>query len=68
MLEAHSSSILKDSIRRGLNYIVMINKLPEENIFKICAEFWHLFTSKVVKSKQSSHGMKSAPLLMFDSS
>lgn len=31
---------LMEEVRCGLVYIVMFNELKEENIFKICAEFW----------------------------
>lgn len=44
---------LMEEIRKGLVYIVMFNELQEDNIFKICSEFWMVFTDKLVQDPES---------------
>ncbi len=39
---------LAESLRKGLQYVVEFSKLPDEQIFKICVEFWHSFARHVV--------------------
>lgn len=39
-----------EEIRKGLVYLVHFTSLKEEdNIFKICTEFWTTFTDSLVK-------------------
>ena len=35
-----------DAVRKGFQYIVEFQKLPDEQIFKICIEFWQEFAAK----------------------
>jgi len=36
-------------VGKGFTYLVMLNELTEENIFKICAEFWFTLTTHIFK-------------------
>lgn len=45
-----------EDIRKGLTYIVMLNELKdEENVFKICAEFWVSFTDNLNKDPKKGN-------------
>ncbi|KAL4493983.1 hypothetical protein ABPG72_022000 [Tetrahymena utriculariae] len=41
--------MMVESIDRGLQYIVGINEIEDENIFKTCVDFWHFFTTDFFK-------------------
>lgn len=43
-------------VRKGLKYIVMLNELEEDNIFKICAEFWFDFSDHILKTQLTKGG------------
>lgn len=43
-----------EDIRKGLVYVLMFNELRDENIFKICAEFWLTFTEKLTNDPQAT--------------
>ncbi|EGR34521.1 hypothetical protein IMG5_008700, partial [Ichthyophthirius multifiliis] len=53
-----------ESIHRGLQYLVNINEIEEDNIFKICVEFWHSFTTQIFKRKPIQNNT-TTPLLLI---
>ena len=36
---------LRGAVRQGLNYLVQLSRIPEEELFKIILEFWHFFAN-----------------------
>lgn len=38
---------LMEDIRKGLVYVLMFYEIKDENLFKICSEFWLNFTEKL---------------------
>jgi exportin-1 len=44
---------LRNSVNLGLRYMVQLSHIPEEELFKICLDFWHWFSHDVLlKTKQ----------------
>lgn len=35
--------VLRESVRQGLDFMIQLTNVPEEELFKICIEFWHWF-------------------------
>jgi exportin-1 len=52
--------MLVQSVQAGLNYLVQLSNIPEDELFKICMNFWHFFSHDVmIKTKppmQFNHG------------
>ena len=51
-LNSQDNYQLIESIRKGFNYIVNFSELPEDQIFKICVEFWFFFTDYLKKQSK----------------
>lgn len=39
---------LRNSIDHGLTYMIQLSLVQEEELFKICLEFWHWFSNDVM--------------------
>ena len=47
--------MLRESVFRGLTYLIQLSNIPEEELFKICLEFWHFFSHDcLMKTRGSS--------------
>lgn len=44
---------LRGAVRQGLNYLVQLSRIPEEELFKIILEFWHFFANDTLKKTRS---------------
>lgn len=43
-----------EAIRIALAYLVEFTRLPDEQIFKICIEFWNSFSKKILQKSNPS--------------
>jgi hypothetical protein len=43
-----NTQMLVVSVQAGLNYLVQLSNVPEEELFKICVSFWHFFSHDVL--------------------
>ena len=46
---------LRGAVRQGLMYLVQLSRINEEELFKICLEFWHFFA---LDTLNKTKGMK----------
>ena len=45
---------LKAYTEKGLQYLIQCTNIPEDELFKICLEFWHRFSYEILqKTKQN---------------
>ena len=52
MIEPNEQVVmLRDQTLQGLNYLAQMSRVPDEELFKICLDFWH-FHSKDIMEKQ----------------
>ena len=52
MIEPNEQVImLRDETLRGLTYLTQMSRIPDDELFKICLDFWHFF-SKDIMEKQ----------------
>ena len=56
---------LKQYTKQGLAYLIQCTNIPEEELFKICLEFWHFFTLDILE-KTKSGLFKDTPTLTGD--
>jgi len=47
--------ILRKNVSFGLEYMIQLTQIPEEELFKICLEFWHWFSNNVMMKIKGSH-------------
>ena len=48
-MEANSDVLLlRESVDLGLQYLLQLTSVDEEELFKICLEFWHWFSNNVM--------------------
>lgn len=40
--------MLRQSLEYGLVYMIQLTSVPEDELFKICLEFWHWFSNDVM--------------------
>jgi Chromosome region maintenance or exportin repeat len=43
-----NTQMLVISVQTGLNYLVQLSNVPEDELFKICMSFWHFFAHDVL--------------------
>lgn len=41
---------MKEAVRISMTYLIEFTKLPDDQIFKICIEYWHNFAKKVLQN------------------
>lgn len=44
----HQIQMLRDETLRGLTYLAQMSRIPDEELFKICLDFWHFFSGDVM--------------------
>ena len=47
-------TFLKDFTKQGLVYIIQCSNIPEEELFKICLEFWYFFTMDILQKTKKN--------------
>ena len=52
--------MLRTSIQQGLRYMIQLTNVPEEELFKICIEFWHWFCNDSMMKTRGSALRKNA--------
>ena len=55
-------NILRECTALGLNYLIELTSVPEDELFKICLEFWNWFANKVMMSLRGSQFMQAQEL------
>ena len=48
MTDNQNIEYLKESVKRGLWYLVQCTNIPEDELFKICLDFWHFFSYDIL--------------------
>ena len=49
-IEANNEvQMLRDQVLQGLTYLTQMSRIEDEEIFKICLDFWHFFANDVMK-------------------
>jgi len=48
----HQIQMLRDETLRGLTYLAQMSRIPDEELFKICLDFWHFFSGDVMTKQQ----------------
>ena len=43
--------MLRDQTLHGLTYLAQMSRIPDEELFKICLDFWHFFANDVMKKQ-----------------
>ena len=68
-MEANSDVLLlRESVDLGLQYLLQLTSVDEEELFKICLEFWHWFSNNVMtklRGDQSSQAVPQIPGMDF---
>ncbi len=41
-------ALLRECTKQSLNYLIQLSKIPEDELFKICLEFWHYFANDIM--------------------
>ena len=41
--------MLRDQTRQGLTYLAQMSRIPDDELFKICLDFWHFFTYDILQ-------------------
>lgn len=39
---------LQQCVQKALEYLVQLSNIPEDELFKICLDFWHVFCNNVM--------------------
>lgn len=53
--EANSNiDALRNYTQKGLEYLVQMTNIPEDELFKICLDFWHFFTLDILQKTQKN--------------
>lgn len=56
---------VKQYTSRGLHYLIQSTNIPEDELFKICLEFWHFWTMDILQKTRSNlfgeQGQQSTP-------
>lgn len=47
--------LLRECVGNGLNYLIQLSNIPEDELFKICFEFWNWFSNDVLVKKQGQN-------------
>lgn len=56
-----NTQMLVVSVQTGLNYLIQLSHVPEEELFKICMSFWH-FISQDVLNKTRPQSLQTAEI------
>lgn len=51
--------MLRDQTLQGLVYLTQMSRIQDEELFKICLDFWHFFAQDIM-NKQRQHSMNFA--------
>ena len=43
--------MLRDQTLHGLTYLAQMSRIPDEELFKICLDYWHFFANDVMKKQ-----------------
>jgi hypothetical protein len=55
MMEANENvNMLRSCTKLGLEYLVQLSQIPEDELFKICLEFWHFLAHDIMMKTQGS--------------
>ena len=44
--------MLRDETLRGLTYLTQMSRIPDDELFKICLDFWHFFSKDIMEKQQ----------------
>jgi hypothetical protein len=47
-------ALLRECTKQSLNYLIQLSKIPEDELFKICLEFWHYFANDIMMKTRGS--------------
>jgi len=55
MMETNEQvNLLRECTKHSLVYLIQLSKIPEDELFKICLEFWHFFANDVMMKTRGS--------------
>lgn len=54
MEQNQNIDFLRQYTDRGLHYLIQCTNIPEEELFKICLEFWHFWTMDILRKTKSN--------------
>lgn len=46
--------VLRDCVRRALHMMVQMSSIPEDELFKICLDFWHYLCIDIQSNPRNS--------------
>lgn len=47
---------LREVVKQSLEYMTQLSRIPEDELFKICLEFWHFFCyNTMIKTKGNQY-------------
>ena len=49
MEQNQNIEVLKQYTRQGLEYLIQCSNIPEDEIVKICLDFWHFWTMDILQ-------------------
>jgi hypothetical protein len=46
--------LLRECVRKSLEMIVQLTQIPEDELFKICLDFWHFLATDIMNNPKNS--------------